>query len=59
MNRDIGIGAIVCAAKHLLDLRALDFALEHIKRGLQVAADVFALLGPFEQHTQIVNLLDQ
>jgi hypothetical protein len=59
MDRDDGVGAIVLATEHLLDLGAFHLTLEIVQRRLQIGAHVFALLRPFEQDTKVVDLLDQ
>jgi hypothetical protein len=46
----------VLAAEHLLGLRRVDLRLERVDRLLEIGADVFAALRPFEQHAEIVGL---
>ncbi len=55
MDRDDGVGAIVLAAEHLLDLGRLDFGLERVERLEEIGADVLALARPFEQHAEVVE----
>jgi hypothetical protein len=59
MDGDDGVGGIVLAAEHLLDLGGLDLRLEAIEPALQVGNHIFALLGPLEQHADVVNLLGE
>jgi hypothetical protein len=49
----------VLTTKHLLDLGALHFLFEPFERALKVAADVLALIRPFEQHAEIVEPSDE
>jgi hypothetical protein len=46
----------VGAAKHLLDLGGLHQRLERVDRTQQVAGDVLALLRPFEEDAEVVEL---
>ena len=59
MDGDDGVGAIVLAAEHLLDLGGLDFALRARRARAADRADVLALPGPFEQHAEVVELAGQ
>jgi hypothetical protein len=49
----------VLAAEHLLDLASVDHGLEAVERPGQVGLDRFPLLGPFNEHLQVIALLPQ
>ena len=55
----IALARIVLAAEHLLDFGGLDLRLERVERALQVGGHVLALLRPFEQHADVVDLLGE
>ena len=59
MNRDDGVALIVLAAEHLANLGAFDLLAQLGQTRLHVAGHVLALLGPFEQHGQVVGLAAQ
>jgi len=44
----------VLAAEHLLDLAGLDFLVERIERGRELGVHLFAGVGPFDQHGEVV-----
>ena len=46
------------AGQHRFDFGAFDVFFERVESPLQVAADVLALVGPFNQDPDIVQLLD-
>jgi len=53
------VGRVVLAAEHLLDLAGVHHGLEAVERPGQVGLDRFPLLGPFNEHLQIIALLPQ
>ena len=55
MNGDDGVGSVVLAAEHLLGFRRVDLLFEHVQRLLQICRDVFAALGPLEEHADVVD----
>jgi hypothetical protein len=56
VNRDDGVEPVVFAAQHTLGLRHFDLRLERPEPRLQVGGDVFAALGPLDEHAEIVLL---
>ena len=48
MDGDDGVGAVVLAAEHLLDLGGLDLGLEFVEAALQVGGHVLAGVGPLD-----------
>jgi hypothetical protein len=59
MNRDDRVRGIVLAAKHLLGFRGVNLLLEQIERLLKIGRDLLAALCPFEQDTDVVDLLGE
>ena len=57
MNGHDRIGRIVFATQHLLGFGGLDLIFERVEGLLQVGEHVLAVLGPFEQDTDIVDFL--
>ena len=53
VDGDDGVGAVVLAAEHLLDLGGLDFGLEFVEAALQVGGHVLAGVGPLDQDAEI------
>jgi hypothetical protein len=47
----------VLAAEHFLGFDGIDLRLERIEGLRQIGRDVFPALGPFEQDTDVVDLL--
>jgi hypothetical protein len=54
MDRDDGVLAIVLAAEHLLDLAAVDQPGEFLHPLRELGSDILALLGPVDEHGEIV-----
>jgi hypothetical protein len=46
----------VLAAEHLFDFSGFHLRFDSVERALQIGGHVLALLRPFEQHTQVVDL---
>src|SRR5207302_10948307 len=59
MNRQNGVLAVVLAAQHLLDLAGVDQTRELVDAGRQLAGDILALAGPFDEHTKILGALSE
>jgi hypothetical protein len=49
----------VFAPKHLLGFGGVDLFFKGIEGLAQIRGNVFATLGPFQEHTEVVNFLGQ
>jgi hypothetical protein len=49
----------VLPAEHLLGFGGFDFGFERGKRALEIGADILPLLGPLQQHPEIVEPPDE
>jgi hypothetical protein len=47
------------AAEHLLDFGGVHLRLEAVEAALEIGKHLFALLRPFEQHAEVVDLLGE
>ncbi len=54
MNGHDRVGQVVLAAEHLARFRSVDFLLELVERAREIAGDLFARPGPFDQHADVV-----
>ena len=59
VDRDDGVALVVLAAEHLADLGALHLPAQVDESRREVSGYVLALLGPLEQHGEIVGLAAQ
>jgi len=49
------VGLIVLAAEHLVRLRGVDLRLEVVEATGQIGNDIFAGVGPLDQHAEIIG----
>jgi len=49
------VGLIVLAAEHLVRLRGVHFCLEVVEATGQIGSDIFAGIGPLDEHAEIIG----
>ena len=57
VHRQDGVGVVVLAAEHLLDLGRLDLGRKVVESAGQIVDDMLALSGPLDEHLEIVTPL--
>jgi len=53
------VGLIVLAAEHLVRLRGVHLCLEIVEATGQIGSDIFAGIGPLDEHAEIIGALDR